>query len=162
MAQEIHRSYVLPLAPLRFFEALHVRKTIEYRCAAEGLGPTTLVTHQATEPMVRIVVSSDMPTSWLPSIVASRLSGTPHVVREERWERDADSGLRSPFTFEFAGLPVRCEGSATVQPEGAGSRFAVDLVVHVDVPFLGGTIEHAVAPQVAAALDAEAASYRSL
>lgn len=162
MAQEIHRSYALPLAPLTFFEALHVRETVEHRCAADGLGPTILVTHQATETMVRIVVSSDIPTSWLPSIVTSRLSGTPHVVREERWERDADSGLRSPFTFEFAGLPVRCAGSATVQPEGDESRLAVDLVLHVDVPFLGGTIEHAVAPQVATALDAEAAFYRSL
>ncbi|MDQ2781669.1 MAG: DUF2505 domain-containing protein [Actinomycetota bacterium] len=162
MAQEIHRSYALPLAPLAFFDLLHVRATIENRCAAEGLGPTTLVTYETTEAMVRIVGSSDIPTSWLPSIVTSRLSGTPRVVREECWERDADSGLRSPFTFEFAGLPVRCEGSATVQPEGDESRLAIDLVLHVDVPFLGGTIEYAVAPQVAAALDAEAAFYRSL
>ena len=161
MAQQIYRSYSLPLDPAAFFAALHARATIENRCSADGLGPTTLVAYTATDGMVQIVVSSDIPTSWLPSIVTSRLSGTPHVVRTERWERDADSWLRSPFTFEFAGLPVRCAGSATVQPEGTGSRLAVNLVLHVDVPFFGGTIEQAVAPQVAAVLDAEAGYYQA-
>ncbi len=160
MAEEIHRTYALPLAPLPFFESLHSRETIESRCAVEELGPTTLVTYEATEDQVRIVVSSDVPTSWLPSIVTSRLSGTPHVIRQERWQHDGAAGLCSPFTFAFAGLPVRCEGSATVQAEGAGSRLTVDLVLHVDVPFLGGAIEHAVAPQVATALDAEAGFYQ--
>lgn len=164
MAEAIHRRYVLPMQAAAFLEVVRSRANVERRCQAEGLGTATLVDHEAHPDGVRIEVSSEIPTSWLPSIVTSRLSGTPHVVRVEQWTTATppEEGLECPMTFSFEGLPVRCDGAAAVVSDGDGSVFTIDLELQVDVPFIGGTIERAVAPQVTPALDAEAAFYQSL
>ena len=73
-----------------------------------------------------------------------------------------DTGLRSPLVFEFAGLPVTCQGNAVLSPTDTGSRLDADLTIQVDVPLLGGTVERAVAPRIVTALDAEAAFYDTL
>ena len=130
------------------------------RSEADGLG-TRVLKHQVSDDAVRIVVSTDIPLDWLPSAITSRLGDSPTVERMEERMR-YDTGLRSPLTFEFAGLPVTCQGNAVLSPTDTGSRLDADLTIQVDVPLFGGAVERAVAPRIVTALDAEAAFYDTL
>lgn len=160
MAERLQRSYDLPCSPDALLAALAQPDVVRRRSEADGLG-TRVLTHEVSDDAVRIVVSTDIPLDWLPSVVTSQIGGSPTVERMEEWMR-YDTGLRSPLIFEFAGLPVTCRGNAVLTPTGIGSRLDADLTIQVDVPLFGGAVERAVAPRIVTALDAEAAFYDTL
>lgn len=160
MAERIQRTYELACSPDQLLAALARRDVVQRRADADGLG-TRIVTHEVADDALRIVVSTDIPLDWLPVAITSRLGGSPTVERMEEWTRH-EGGLRTPLTFEFAGLPVTCSGRATVTPADGGSRMEADLTMRVDVPLFGGAVERAVAPRLVTALDAEAAYYGTL
>jgi hypothetical protein len=160
MAERLQRSYDLRCSAHTLLAALAQPDVVRRRSDADGLG-TRVVRHEVSDDAVRIVVSTDIPLDWLPSAITSRLGGSPTVERMEEWRR-YDTGLRSPLVFEFAGLPVTCQGNAVLSPTDTGSRLDADLTIQVDVPLFGGTVERAVAPRIVTALDAEAAFYDTL
>ena len=159
MTERISRSYELRAPVDAVLAVLADEAAVRRRSEGEGLGSRVL-RHEVADDAVRIVVATGIPLDWLPTAITSRLGSSPTVERMEEWTRSAD-GAQSPLTFEFSGLPVRCTGSASLAPVGTGSRLDADLSVTVDVPLLGGSVERAVAPQIVAALDAEAAFYDS-
>lgn len=170
MTETIHRTYPIGLSPEAFLRAIASEAVIERRAANDGLG-TTVVVHEILdaagdldggEPQTHIVLSTDVPMSWLPPIVASRLEEVPRVVREERWARGQSGVVRSPLTFEFPGMPVTCTGEGVLRADGAGSVLDLVLRLRVDVPLVGRLVERAVAPRMVTALDAEAAFYATL
>jgi hypothetical protein len=160
MAERLQRSYDLPCSPDALLAALAQPDVVRRRSEADGLG-TRVLKHEVSDDAVHIVVSTDIPLDWLPSVVMSQIGGSPTVERMEEWMR-YDTGLRSPLIFEFAGLPVTCRGNAVLTPIGIGSRLDADLTIQVDVPLFGGAVERAVAPRIVTALDAEAAFYDTL
>ena len=160
MAERLQRSYDLHCSADALLTALAQPDVVRRRSEADGLG-TRVLKHQVSDDAVRIVVSTDIPLDWLPSAITSQLGGSPTVERMEEWMR-CDTGLRSPLTFEFAGLPVTCQGNAVLSPTDTGSRLDADLTIQVDVPLFGGAVERAVAPRIVTALDAEAAFYDTL
>ena len=160
MAERLQRSYDLQCSAHTLLAALAQPDVVRRRSDADGLG-TRVVRHEVSDDAVRIVVSTDIPLDWLPSAITSRLGGSATVERMEEWRR-YDTGLRSPLVFEFAGLPVTCQGNAVLTPTGIGSRLDADLTIQVDVPLFGGAVERAVAPRIVTALDAEAAFYDTL
>jgi hypothetical protein len=160
MAERLQRSYDLRCSADALLAALAQPDVVRRRSEADGLG-TRVLKHEVSDDAVRIVVSTDIPLDWLPSAITSRLGDSPTVERMEEWMR-YDTGLRSPLLFEFAGLPVTCQGNAVLSPTDTGSRLDADLTVQVDVPLFGGAVERAVAPRIVTALDAEAAFYDTL
>ena len=158
MAERVQRGYDLPHDPLALLGVLRSAEAVRERSAA-GVG-SRVIEHDVRDGSVLIVTESDIPLDWLPGAVRDRLGSSPTVERTEEWAASAD-GAASPLTFRFSGLPVACDGSARLTASGTGSRLEYDLTVRVDVPFLGGTIERAVVPQVSDALDAEAAFYQT-
>ena len=160
MTERIRRSYELRAPVEAVLTGLADEAAVRHRSETDGLG-TRVLRHEVADDAVRIVVETDIPLDWLPSAISSRIGSSPTVERMEEWTRSGD-GARSPLTFEFSGLPVSCTGAASLVPVGTGSRLDADLDVTVDVPLLGGAVERAVAPQVVAALDAEAAFYDTL
>jgi Protein of unknown function (DUF2505) len=160
MAERLHRSYDLHCSADALLAALAQPDVVRRRSEADGLGSRVLK-HEVSDDAVRIVVSTDIPLDWLPSALSSRLGDSPTVERMEEWMR-YDTGLRSPLIFEFAGLPVTCQGNAVLSPTDTGSRLDADLTIQVDVPLFGGAVERAVAPRIVTALDAEAAFYDTL
>lgn len=157
MTQRIHRTYDVPVAPSDILAALASPDVVRRRSAADGLG-TDLLVHEVTADCIRIVVSTEIPVDWLPAVVQGRLDSTPTVDREERWAAAGD-GARSPLTFTFAGMPVRGSGSSVMTASASGTRLDVDVEITVDVPLVGSLVEHAVAPRVTGALDAEGEFY---
>jgi hypothetical protein len=160
MTERIRRSYDLRASVAAVLAGLIDESAVRRRSEADGLG-THVVRHEVRDDTVRIVLATDVPLDWLPSAVTSRLGASPTVERMEEWTRDGD-GARSPLTFEFSGLPVRCEGTARLAPAACGSRMDADLTLRVDVPLFGGAVERAVTPRIVAALDTEAAFYDTL
>jgi hypothetical protein len=160
VTERIQRSYDLGASVDAVLAGLADEAVVRRRSAADGLG-TRVLRHEVAEDAIRIVVASDIPLDWLPSAITSRIGVSPTVERMEEWMRSTDAA-RSPLTFAFSGLPVTCDGTARLTPVGAGSRMDVELTLRVDVPLLGGAVEHAVAPQIVTALDAEAAFYETL
>lgn len=160
MAERIQRTYELSCSPDELLAALAQRDVVQRRAGVDGMG-TRIVRHEPSDDAVRIVVATDVPLDWLPPAITSRLGSSPTVERMEEWTRH-EGGLRTPLTFEFAGLPVTCRGTAVVSPTDTGSRMAADLTMRVDVPLFGGAVERAVAPRIVTALDAEAAYYDTL
>lgn len=160
MTERIRRSYELRPSVDAVVAGLADGDTVRRRSAADGMG-TRVLRHEVSDGAVRIVVATDVPVDWLPSAITSRLGATPTVERMEEWVRHGD-GAESPLTFEFSGLPVTCTGDLELSPTGGGSRMDARLSITVDVPFLGGAVERAVAPRIVAALDAEGAFYDTL
>jgi hypothetical protein len=160
VTERIRRSYELRAPVDAVLAGLADEAAVRRRSEDDGLG-TSVLRHEVADDAVRIVVTTDLPTDWLPPAIASWIGSSPTVERMEEWTRSGD-GARSPLTFEFSGLPVSCTGTASLDPTGAGSRLAADLDVTVDIPLLGGTVERAVSPRIVAALDAEAAFYDTL
>jgi hypothetical protein len=160
MTQHIRRDDDLPLSPAALVERLRDRAVVDGRSAADGLG-TRVVEHEATADGVRIVVATALPVDWVPAVVRSSLTADPTVECTEEWTVGPD-GATSPLRFDFPGMPVTGTGTARVTPTPDGSHFTVEVDVTVDVPFVGGLVEGAVAPRVGAALDAESAFYRTL
>lgn len=165
MSETIHRCYPLALTPDALLTALASPDVVRRRSEASSLD-TTVVTHEAPSPgkpgELVIVTSSDVPLTWFPPVVTSRITETPRILREERWTGDGDDGVRSPLTFDFSGMPVTCDGLAVAREDGAGSVLDVSLTMRVDVPFFGGVVERALVPQIVRALDTEAAFYATL
>ncbi len=160
MTQRIRRDDNLPLTPAALVARLRDRAVVEGRCAADGLG-TRVVRHEPTADGVLVTVATALPVDWLPAVVRSRLTADPTVERTEEWTTSGDDAV-SPLHFDFPGMPVSGTGSARLTPTPGGSHLTVEVDVTVDVPFVGGLVEGAVAPRVGAALDAESAFYRTL
>jgi hypothetical protein len=160
VTERVGRSYELRAPVATVLAALADESAVRRRSEGDGLGSRVL-RHELTDHAVRIVVATDVPLDWMPSAFTSALGSSPTVERMEEWPRTGDRAS-SPLTFEFSGLPVTCRGTASLAPVGTGSRLDIDLEVRVDVPFFGGAVERAVSPQIAAALDAEAAFYDTL
>lgn len=160
MTQRIRRDDDLPLRPEVLVDRLRDRAVVEARCAADGLS-THIVRHEPRADGVLVTVATTLPVDWVPTVVRGTLTADPTVERTEEWTVGPD-GASSPLHFDFPGMPVTGTGAARLSPTPGGSHLTVGVDVTVDVPFVGGLVEGAVAPRVAAALDAEAAFYRTL
>jgi hypothetical protein len=99
----------------------------------------------------------ELPLSWLPSVVGSRVPALPSIRRIERWRVVASDHLAGELVFEFDGVSASVGGSGAVRAATAGSRIAVDLRIAVSVPFVGGLVEQAIAGQVGPSLARELA-----
>lgn len=160
MTQRIRHEADLPLPPAALVDRLRDRAVVEARGAADGLG-TRVVRHENTDDGVVVTVATALPVDWLPAVVRGRLTADPSVERTEQWTVGAD-GATSPLHFDFPGMPVTGTGTARLTPTAGGSHLVVEVDVTVDVPFVGGLVEGAVAPRVGAALNAESAFYQTL
>jgi uncharacterized protein DUF2505 len=61
--------------------------------------------------------------------------------------------------FDIAGVPAKASGSMRLDPDAAGSMLTYRVDLQVDLPFVGGVVERAVAAQIRRSLQAEAALY---
>lgn len=164
MTQQIRRAYDLTLTPAQLVEALRSREVVERRCDVGGPG-TRVLAHDVTPDGVRVVVATEIPGDWLPSVVRGTVTTPPQVERTEEWAVDGsdDAGsAHTPLSFAFSGMPVRGTGSGTLTATATGSRLEVSVAITVEVPFVGSLVESAVSPRITSALDAEAAFYAGL
>lgn len=163
MAEFIDQSYLLPSTPAALLEALRDPEVVARRAAGSHV-----LSHSVGDgdsdphPTVEIEARTDIPLSWLPPLIQSRLPEPASVTRTERWQQADESHLTAEQSFRFTGVPARCTGRSEVHAEGSGSRLTVQLSLTVDLPLVSGLVERAVAPQIVRSLDEEAAFYAGL
>ncbi len=101
---------------------------------------------------VTVVVAQSLVRERLPALVARLHNGDLTMLRKEKWSRMSGGQVRGEFGVEVPWVPVSADGEALLTPVPSGSRLSYTTSVEVNVPFVGGRIESAVAAQLADAI----------
>lgn len=102
-----------------------------------------------------VVTRQSIPSSLLPSMVASMMSGDPVTERTENWRPDGD-GYAADFAVVIKGAPASVKGTMTLTPSDGGSTFTVTGQAAVPIPMFGPKIETIIAEQISQLLQLEA------
>ena len=129
---------------------------VDQRTAANPGLSGVLVDHSDDGQTIVIRTRAAVPMDWLPSAVTARVTTLPTVDREEVWDRGSGSGS---MRFGISGVPAKAGGSMRLDAQGSGSVLTYRVDLQVDMPFVGGLVEKAVAAQIRRSLQAEAALY---
>ncbi len=119
-----------------------------------GIDPQ-VVSVEPTEDGCTVITRQSIPSSLLPSMVASMMSGDPVTERTETWRPDGD-GHAADFAVVIKGAPASLRGTMTLAPSGTGSTFTVAGAAVVPIPMFGGKIESIIAEQIVQLLQSEA------
>ncbi len=117
------------------------------RLADSGAPDATVVSVDPTADGVRLVTRQSIPSSVLPSMVASMMQGDPVTERTEDWRADGD-GYVADFSLVVKGAPASIKGTMTLAPAGTGSTLVVNGQATVPIPMFGSKIEGVIAEQI--------------
>ncbi len=156
MATTVHERFPLAASVDAVLARLADRAFVDQRTAANPSLRGVLVDHSDDGQTIVIRTRAALPMDWLPSVVTARVTTLPTVDREEVWARSSGSGS---MRFDIAGVPAKASGSMHIDAEGTGSVLTYRVDLQVDMPFVGGVVERAVAAQIRRSLQAEAALY---
>ena len=110
-------------------------------------GWITEAAYHSDEESGRFFTRQSIPSSVLPSMVASMIPGDPATERIEDWHADGD-GYSAQFSVVVKGAPASLKGTMTLLPDGDGSKITVDGEAVVPIPMFGSKIEAVVVEQV--------------
>ncbi|MGV1009396.1 MAG: DUF2505 domain-containing protein [Dermatophilaceae bacterium] len=158
MVTTVHEQFALAASVDAVLARLADRAFVDRRTAANSGLSGTLVDHGDDGRTILIRTRASVPMDWLPSAVTSRVTTLPTVERDEVWDRTSSSGT---MRFDISGVPASASGSMRLQPKGSGSLLTYRVDLRVDMPFVGGLVEKAVAAQIRRSLQAEAAGYEA-
>lgn len=156
MATTLNESFPLGTSVAQVLDRLADPDFVADRTAANSTLRGDVVSHTVEGDAIVIRTTATVPVDWLPAVVGSKVSSLPTVEREETWSRSSASGT---MRFEISGVPAHASGSMRLQPEGSGSVLTYRIDLGVNMPFVGGVVEKAVAAQIRRSLQAEAALY---
>lgn len=156
MPTTLHESFPLARSVEEVVARLADRGFVDARTATNGSLRGELVGHDVDADTIVIRTQATVPLDWLPAAVGSRVSALPTVEREEVWNRPTASGS---MRFDISGVPAHASGSMRLGSAGSGSVLSYQIDLGVDLPFVGGLVEKAVAAQIRRSLQAEADLY---
>ena len=78
----------------------------------------------------------------LPKIVTALVPGEFEMTRTETWHSVDDGTARGAITVKVPGAPVAADGTVSLVPIGDGSRLDFSTTVRVNIPLVGGQVEH--------------------
>ncbi len=154
MTTSVREDRELPLTVAQVLDVLRSPAHWAARVRDAGEGRLELTGLEVSETGVEATLAGPVPLDWLPAVVRARMSAPPSIRRVERWTAVADgpggraTALSGVLDFAVAGVSATVAGTGAVRPTPAGSRIVVDLTVGVDLPFIGGLIEQAIATQI--------------
>lgn len=129
---------------------------IQGRLEDSGALDPEVVRVDSTDDGVTIVTRQAIPSSALPSMVASMIQGDPATERTENWKVDGD-GYTADFAVTVQGAPASLKGTMSLVDAGSGSTLNVVGSAAVPIPIFGAKIEGVIASQIAALLASEEA-----
>ena len=135
-------------APVReVFTLFNDPDFIAGRLEDSGAADTEVMTVDSSPDGVKIVTRQSIPSSVLPSMVASMISGDPATERTEDWHAEGD-GYVAQFSVVVKGAPASIKGTMTLTPAGDGSTLVVKGEAAVPIPLFGSKIESVIAEQI--------------
>ena len=112
-----------------------------HRAKYESLGATNVVftTFDVSDTAITMVNERDVPAD-LPSFAKKIVGETNHTTHTEKWARTAD-GADCTVNIVVKNVPGGTTGTMTMAPSGAGSTWAADFTIKVNIPMVGGKLE---------------------
>ncbi|MET3804452.1 hypothetical protein ABIB25_001447 [Nakamurella sp. UYEF19] len=151
MPTSLSVTHEFTAAPAAVFSLFTDRAFLDARLEATGGTDPSVVSLEKQAETATVVIRQSIPSSALPSMVASMISGDPVTERTENWRTDGE-GYQADFTVVIKGAPASLKGTMALVASGAGSTFTVDGQASVPIPLFGGKIEAVVVEQVDALL----------
>jgi len=134
-------------SPVEVFALFNDPDFISGRLDDTGAPDSEVVTVDSTDNGVKIITRQSIPSSVLPSMVASMIPGDPATERTEDWRVDGD-GYAADFSVVVKGAPASIKGTMTLLPDGEGSKLVVTGSAAVPIPLFGSKIEAVIAEQI--------------
>lgn len=103
---------------------------------------------------ITVTLRQGIDAQHLPSVARALLNGDLVVTREERWRR-ADDGYVADTAASVSGVPGQIRGTMRLAG-GDSATLSTVAEVTVNIPFVGGKVESAVAEQITRLIEAEA------
>ena len=160
----IHERVSLRLTRDEVLARLADRAFVAWRGEANSALRSDLVEHRVTPAEVVIRSTATIGADWLPGKVAAAATALPTITRIETWDLASGTGRT-----EFSGFGVPASASAVMRIEPAQGRsgapdgclLAHQVRLRVDLPFVGGLVEKALAGRIAETLRIESGLYDS-
>lgn len=151
---KVTQQYDAPAAEV--FALFNDAAFIQGRLEDSGALDPEVVRVDSTDEGVTIVTRQAIPSSALPSMVASMIQGDPATERTENWKVDGD-GYTADFAVTVQGAPASLKGTMSLVDAGSGSTLNVVGSAAVPIPIFGAKIEGVIASQIAELLASEEA-----
>jgi len=120
-----------------------------------GAPDAEVLTVDSSPGGVKIITRQSIPSSVLPSMVASMIPGDPATERTEDWHVDGD-GYVAQFSVLIKGAPASVNGTMTLAPAGPDTcTLVVKGEAAVPIPLFGAKIEAVVTEQIGRLLASE-------
>ena len=155
MARSIDYRSTLAYPAEKVFAAMTNKEYLEARLREIGGPGSALLDHEATPESARYELKQGLAEQDLPPIVGKVMNGDLAIIRTETLNRTQAGRYSGDVDVAIPGAPASATGTMTLADEAAGSLFAVNADVAVNVPLFGGKIEEIVADQVRRLLEAE-------
>jgi hypothetical protein len=140
----------------RFTDPVFLQSRLE-DCGA--LDPKVLSVEPTSDAIVTVTRQS-IPSSLLPTMIASMMAGDPVTERTESWRAHGD-GYIADFGVTIKGAPASLKGTMALNPSAAGCSYVVNGQALVQIPLFGGRIEQTVVEQVSELIKIESDYLRS-
>lgn len=126
------------------------------RCESMGSTGITVEVQEAADGGFTVTSERRQSTDEVPQNLR-RFAGDGLRIRQvDTWQPPTTAGARvGTVVVEVLGLPVRFEGSMSLEPAGPGCVQAVEGTLTAAIPLMGARVEQAVQPAVTGALRVE-------
>jgi hypothetical protein len=151
----LHIVHTYPASPAQVHTLLTDRSFLEGRMESVGGLDPKIMDLSTEDTKTTVVTRQSIPSSALPSMVASMISGDPVTERTEVWDQDGD-GYQASISVVVKGAPAKLTGTITLRPKDDGSEMVVDGSAAVPIPLFGSKVESIIVEQIRALLDEEA------
>lgn len=150
MTSRVVLRHLYPEPPKRMYEVLTDQDYLRDKLRAVGGPGAELVSREADEHGVTVVLHHPVPDEALPSFLRSALPGDLTIRRTETW---TSSGGNVWAVVD--GAPGTIAGSMQLEPDPAGSILGTQLTAEVQLPLFSGKVEKVIANNVSKLMTAE-------
>lgn len=156
MPTPLNFAHRFDATPERVFALFTDPGFLEGRLADTGGLDPQVVGVDTADGVTTVVTRQSIPSSALPSMVASMINGDPVTERTETWRADG-GGHTADFSVVIKGAPASLKGTMKLTAADGGTDWVVDANATVPIPLFGGKIESIITEQVGTLLTGEAA-----
>jgi hypothetical protein len=154
---EFSTEMVFPAPAGQVAQMLATEAYVQEKIQASGATSGSVEILGSPDGAVTITTRRRLPTSDVPASYRSLVGSSIEVREVDAWEAPDDAGgRRGTLVLDVTGAPVRVTGTLELRPTSQAEsvvRIAGDI--KASVPFVGKTIEKAIAANVERAADVE-------
>lgn len=153
-------SWTIPGTPREILRRLADPAVAAARAASDPTLQAEVTELSGGEGELHMAVVAELPDSWAPAPVRSRLLATPRIIRRETWLIADDGAAYADMNIEVEGVPATTMTTvarlAPMADHVNSSELTYLLSLTVDLPIIGGLVERTVMEQITRGYEREA------